>query len=207
MQQFPVLSKEDLNDEQRELWDVLTTGPRGFYTGGPNAERLPDLYNAWMQFPQFGHLMLGLGDAIRACTELTGRHRELIVLTTSARLKARVEFDFHVPFARNEGISDAVIAAIGNGQAAHFECEEDRIIHQANVQFLDAAALSEQTRSEVIGMIGFAGLIQLIAAISLYVITAYTTSVANVQLAKDFSADPNELTRFFAGRGPAPSKL
>jgi 4-carboxymuconolactone decarboxylase len=41
-------------------------------------------------------------------------------------------------------------------------------------------------------------LIQLIAAISLYVITAYTTNVARVELAEDFSADPTALQEFFA---------
>jgi hypothetical protein len=40
----------------------------------------------------------------------------------------------------------------------------------------------------------------LIAAVSLYVITAYTTNVANVELARDFSADPSKLRKFFAGK-------
>ena len=91
MERFPVLRKAELDAEQRTLWDELTLGPRGFYTGGPEAERLPDLYNAWLQFPEFGELMLRLGDAIRARTELPGRLRELVVLTTSAQLGARVE--------------------------------------------------------------------------------------------------------------------
>jgi 4-carboxymuconolactone decarboxylase len=41
---------------------------------------------------------------------------------------------------------------------------------------------------------------QLIAAITLYVVTAYTTNVARVRLADDFSADPDKLKAFFAGR-------
>jgi alkylhydroperoxidase family enzyme len=102
MERFPILSKADLDDAQRALWEELTLGPRGFYTGGAQAERLPDLYNAWLQFPEFGELMLRLGDVLRTRMRLPGRLRELVVLTTSAMLGARVEFDFHVPFARNE---------------------------------------------------------------------------------------------------------
>ena len=52
----------------------------------------------------------------------------------------------------------------------------------------------------MIGLIGFKGLVQLIAAVSLYVITAYTTNVARVRLADDFSADPQKLKDFFAGK-------
>ena len=81
MERFPVLKKAELDGDQRKLWDELTLGPRGFYTGGAEAERLPDLYNAWLQFPEFGELMLRLGDAIRAKSELPGRLRELVVLT------------------------------------------------------------------------------------------------------------------------------
>ena len=60
MAEIPILRKDDLDAEQRALWDQLTLGPRGFYTGGADAKRLPDLYNAWLQFPVFGRLMLGL---------------------------------------------------------------------------------------------------------------------------------------------------
>jgi hypothetical protein len=41
MMQFPVLGKNELDDKQRKLWDELTLGPRGFYTGrSALAERL-----------------------------------------------------------------------------------------------------------------------------------------------------------------------
>jgi 4-carboxymuconolactone decarboxylase len=200
MERFPVLKKAELDAEQRKLWDELTLGPRGFYTGGPEAERLPDLYNAWLQFPEFGELMLRLGDAIRARSELPGRLRELVVLTTSAMLGARVEFDFHIPFARNQGLSDALIDAIGEGRAPPFADEAERIVHEANVQLLRTAALTPATREEAIEVLGYRGLMQLIAVVTLYVVTAYTTNVARVKLAEDFSADPQMLKDFFAGK-------
>ena len=40
----------------------------------------------------------------------------------------------------------------------------------------------------------------LIANVTLYVATAYTTNVARVKLAEDFSADPDRLKDFFAGK-------
>ena len=200
MERFPVLGKAELDSEQRALWDELTLGPRGFYTGGPDAERLPDLYNAWLQFPELGEAMLRLGDALRARTELPGRLRELVVLTTSAILGARVEFDFHVPFARNEGLSDALIDAIGKGETPPFADDAEKAVYEANVQLLRSAAMTPETRDAVIGAIGYRGLMQLIAAVTLYVVTAYTTNVARVKLADDFSADPNKLKDFFAGK-------
>lgn len=200
MTEFPVLTRSALDAAQRSLWDELTLGPRGFYTGGAQAERLPDLYNAWLQFPEFGRLMLRLGDEIRRVSELDGKLRELVVLTTSALLGARVEYEFHIPFARDQGLSDALIAAIGAGETPPFADAAERVVYEANVQLVRTAALTATTREEVIGTIGVRGLMQLIAAISLYVVTAYTTNVARVRLAEDFSADPDQLKAFFAGR-------
>jgi 4-carboxymuconolactone decarboxylase len=204
MDPFPVLKKAQLDAEQRKLWDELTLGPRGFYTGGAEAKRLPDLYNAWLQFPEFGELMLRLGDAIRAKTELPGKLRELIVLTTSAMLGARVEYEFHIPFAQNEGLSDALIEAIGRGETPLFADEAERIVYEANVQLLQTAALTPETREEAISALGYRGLMQLIAAVTLYAVTAYTTNVARVKLADDFSADPQMLKDFFAGKPRRP---
>lgn len=200
MAEFPVLSRSDLDEAQRSLWDELTLGPRGFYTGGAEAARLPDLYNAWLQFPEFGRLMLRLGDEIRQVSELPGKLRELVVLTTSALLGARVEYEFHIPFARDQGLSEALIAAIGAGETPPFADEAERIIYEANVQLVRSATISAATQDEVIRIIGTRGLMQLIAAVTLYVVTAYTTNVARVRLAEDFSADPEQLKAFFAGR-------
>ena len=203
MERFPVLGKDQLDEKQRALWDELTLGPRGFYTGGAEATRLPDLYNAWLQFPEFGDLMVKLGGAIRANTALPGRLRELIVLTTSARLGAMVEFDFHVPFAENEGLAGDVIAALRAGTEPVFAADDERIAHAANLQLLATGALDHDTREEAIAAFGYPGMMALIAIVSMYVVTAYTTNVARVKLAEDFSADPEKLKDFFAGKDVA----
>jgi len=200
MERFPVLKKADLDDVQRKLWDELTLGPRGFYTGGAEAERLPDLYNAWLQFPEFGELMIKFGDVLRTKAQLSGRFRELIVLTTSAMLGARVEFDFHVPFAQSEGLSDALIEAIRAGAVPPFADDGERVVFEANVQLLRSAALTEATREEAIELLGYRGVTEVIATVTLYVVTAYTTNVARVKLADDFAADPDKLKDFFAGK-------
>jgi len=204
MERFPVMGKDELDADQRDLWDELTLGPRGFYTGGPEAKRLPDLYNAWLNFPDFGRLMLQLGDHLRSKSELDGRLRELVILTTSAVLGAKVEYDFHVPFAENEGLPDNVIAAIGEGRTPEFTDPVDQTVYEANLQLLRSAALTPETREKMIDAIGYRGLVQFIAAVTLYAATAWTTNIARVKLAEDFSADPDMLKDFFAGKPVQP---
>ncbi len=200
MERFPVLGKADLDERQLALWDELTLGPRGFYTGGAEAKRLPDLYNAWLQFPEFGKLMVDLGGAVRANTALPGKLCELVVLTTSARLGAMVEFDFHVPFAANEGLSSELVEALRQNREPPFGDDAERVAWQVNDQLLKGGALAHDTREEAIALFGYDGLMLLIANVTLYVATAYTTNVARVKLAEDFSADPDQLKDFFAGK-------
>lgn len=197
---FPHVTKEQLDPQQREYWDELTLGPRGFYTGGPDTQRLPDLYNAWMQFPEFGRIMLQVGDAIRMRKDLPGQLREIIVLVTSARLGAMVEFDFHVPFALNEGLPQELVDEIRAGRMPPFADDAQRATWEANVQLLETATLTPDTRDRLVSAIGYPGLVELFATVMLYVVTAWTTNVARVKLAEDFSADPQMLKDFFAGK-------
>lgn len=203
MAAFPPVTRDGLDEEQRRLWDELTLGPRGFYTGGPETRRLPDLYNAWIQFPEFGTLMLRLGDTVRGAGALSGKLREMVVLVVSARLGAMVEFDFHVPFACNEGWPDEAIAAMRAGTAPAFAAEVEALAHAAILELLDTATLAPQTQAGLVAAIGHPGVVQLMACVMLYVVTAWTSNVARVQLAEDFSVDPEQLARFFAGQPPS----
>jgi 4-carboxymuconolactone decarboxylase len=202
---YPVLGKDALDAEQRAFWDELTLGPRGFYTGGAEAERLPDLYNAWLQFPAFGKLLIDLGGAVRSSPALPGKLRELVVLTTSAMLGAMVEFDFHVPFAQAEGLSDVLITALKQGSEPDFGEEDERIVHAVNVQLLRTGCLSTATRCDALAAFGPDGVVLLVANVTLYAATAWTTNIARVKLAEDFSADPDELKDFFAGKDVKPA--
>lgn len=204
MTNFPILSRGILkNDDQRDFWDEITKGPRGFYCGGAESERLPDLYNAYMQFPEFGRSCFRIADAIRKSKHISGKMRELIILTTSATLGAQVEFDFHVPFARSEGLSDPLILAIKDGiTALPFLDNEERLLHNANLQLLRTATLTDDLRKSIVDLWGYEGLMEIIATVVSYIVVAYTTNVGKVALADDFSADPTHLMNFFTGRTP-----
>jgi 4-carboxymuconolactone decarboxylase len=199
MTTFPVLDKTCLDDKQKALWDELALGPRGVTTGGPATTRMPDLYNAWLQFPEFGHLMLRVADALRANDALDHKLRELVILTTSMLVNARVEYDFHAPLARNNGLGTRVIDAIGRGERPEFENDDERIIYQANVELVRAGSLSDSTRAAVVDAVGHRGLMLLIAVIGLYVIVGYTSNVADVQVLDGFAADDRKLADFYRG--------
>lgn len=161
---------------------------------------MPDLFNAWLQVPEFGKVMLRMADVIRANDALTHRLRELVILTTSMLLGTRVEFDFHVPQARKNGLAEAVIEAIGRGEKPEFADEVERVIYQANVELVRVGSLSDHTRESVVLAVGYRGLMLLIALVGNYVIVGYTSNVAEVRVLDDFEADEQKLEYFYKGK-------
>ena len=196
---FPVLKKEELDSAQRAFWDELTLGPRGFSTGGAESTQLPELYNAWLQFPEFGQLILRLADEIRGRADLPGKWREMVILNTSILSNSRHEYEFHSVIARWEGLSDAVITAIGEGTPPPFADEAERLIFEANVQLVRTGTLTRRMREEVVGIVGLKGLMQLIALIGLYLMVSYTVNVAEIGVAKNLAIDPGKLQEFVRG--------
>ena len=196
MSNFPIYERDHLSSEQRRFWDLVTTGPRSFATGGPDANSLPGLYNSWLPFPQFGELMVGLGDAIRQQENIPGKLREMVIITTSVLLNSRLEYDVHSQFARLEGLSDTIIAAIGEGTEPPFEDDSERVIYTANVELVRTSTLSAKTQDEVIKLFGLPGLVQLIALVGLYSIVSYTINSAGVELPENFKLDPEQLQKF-----------
>ncbi|MCJ2180209.1 hypothetical protein [Novosphingobium album (ex Hu et al. 2023)] len=52
----------------------------------------------------------------------------------------------------------------------------------------------------VLDTIGHRGLVQLIAGVMPYIVTAWTANIARVRLADDFAVDPDQLNDFFTGK-------
>jgi 4-carboxymuconolactone decarboxylase len=196
MSPFPILKRNELNSQQQLLWDEVTIGPRGSLVGGTAVDHLEGLYNAWLQYPEFGLMMLRLGDANRRRSDLPPKMREMAILTTSILLNSRLEYDVHSMFAKLEGLSDEVIKAIGEGVPPPFIDDEERTIFDANVELVRTGTLAKATRDTVVQCFGLAGLTQLIAVISLYTAVSYTINVAEIELPKGFAIDPVKLQAF-----------
>ena len=74
------------------------------------------LYRVLLNSPPLAEGWLKLLTAVRQQTSLDGRIRELIILQIAALNGAQYEFEAHVPFARREGVDDAVLWSIEKGE-------------------------------------------------------------------------------------------
>ena len=64
---FPVIQPEQMNTEQKKLFETITSGPRAQNYGGEAAKRVLSggPFNAWMRSPEVGLKLQDVGGFIR----------------------------------------------------------------------------------------------------------------------------------------------
>lgn len=115
---LPWCAPHDLSDEQRSVYDAIVDGPRKANSQAPQVDeqgRLHGPFNAMVLAPKVGDLVQQLGAGVRYKTELTGRQRELAILTVARLHKSDFEWMAHEALGRAAGLSDDELSAIQRG--------------------------------------------------------------------------------------------
>ncbi|RYI98543.1 MAG: carboxymuconolactone decarboxylase family protein, partial [Acetobacteraceae bacterium] len=106
MSRLPKLSREALEPAAQAVWDRIASGARGG-VGGP--------FTALILSPELCSRVEQLGVFIRYECSVPMRLRELAILCVGQHWQADYEWFAHAPIAAQQGVPDAVIAAVGAG--------------------------------------------------------------------------------------------
>src|ERR1043166_137861 len=82
---FPIIQPEQMNAEQKKLFDTIVSGPRSQNYGNEAAQRVlrGGPFNAWMRSPELGHRLQNVGEYARFKTSIPQRLNELAILITA----------------------------------------------------------------------------------------------------------------------------
>jgi len=135
---LPVLTPDELTDEQAGLYDAIVGGPR---STGLQAFALTDAdgglngpFNAMLFAPGVGHALQDLGAAIRYASGLSARVRELAILLVAARWGCDFERYAHEAVGRAVGLTDQELATVRDGRVPEGLGEQER----AAIRFVQA---------------------------------------------------------------------
>ncbi len=181
MSGLPLVAQEDLDAEQRLLWDYLLKGPRAASLSGP-IKSLPGPFNPWMQIPSFGKLAAEMGERLRFRSVLPGPLRELAILTTGVHWKAEFEFWAHARAARAEGLPDAVIDALQAGTAVPYQDDLQRLVHTAAKDLVETCRLRVNLADELAKKLGWPAVVELVALVGFYCMVSFTLNAFDVAL-------------------------
>lgn len=173
---IPTVSRrEQVPEAQRDQYDRIADSRET--VSGP----FPVLLNSPVLAGRVGHL----GTYVRFESTLSGRERELAILTTAREFDCAYEWVFHEPVARREGVPANAIVAVATEDALDELADTDAIVVRYGRELLREHAVSETTFRRVEDHFDRQGITELTATIGYYSMLACVLNAFEVQPADE----------------------
>jgi 4-carboxymuconolactone decarboxylase len=181
----------DLAPAQRALYDAITGGPRAGQAGTvpiTDADgRLLGPFAVMLLSPEVGNALQQVGAKIRFGTALTGRERELAILSVAGVLRSDFERLAHEPAARALGLAQEQIDAALAGQIPDdLPADEATVCRLARVMTADRT-LSDEDYSAAVTALGRERLAELTWLVGYYGALALALAVFRPDLPESFA--------------------
>jgi 4-carboxymuconolactone decarboxylase len=180
MTRLPFVARDTLDESGTKLWDSIAS-TRGAAAVN-DAGGLIGPFNAWVTAPDVGRRLSSLGATLRFGTSIDRRLLELAIITVGAHWKAEFEWWAHSRMAREHGIDEAVIDAIGRGDDPKFTRDDERTVHAVAVQLCDGARIDADTYAAAQTLIGDQGMVELVSLCGYYTLVSFTLNAFEVGL-------------------------
>ncbi len=181
----------DLAPAQRALYDAITGGPRASQAGTvpiTDADgQLLGPFAIMLLSPEVGNAMQQVGAKIRFGTALTGRERELAILTVAGALNSEFERLAHVPAARGLGLTEPQIDAALAGRTPDGLSADEAIVGRLALAMTVDRTLSDGDYSDGVEALGQERLAELTWLVGYYSALALSLAVFRPVLPESFS--------------------
>jgi 4-carboxymuconolactone decarboxylase len=178
--------RDELGPEGQAVWDAIV---------GTRSEDLVNAdgglvgpFNAFVHAPDVGRRMTSLGAALRFRTSIDRRLLEVAIITVGARWQAEFEWWAHARMAREHGVPEAVVAAIGRGEDPPFEAEDERAVYDVARQLVTAGQVGAAAYEAAQRLLGDAGVVELVSLCGYYTLISFLLNAFGVALPP--GADP-----------------
>ena len=176
---LPLPRREQLDDAAKQIYDSLADPKGGTIRGlrGPGGIMLHS--------PELSRRARPLNRYLRHEAGLTGRVRELAILTTARELDSQFEWSAHEPEGVAEGISPEIIDIIKHRMDTSSLDEADRIVIELGRAIFGARKVTSETFAQALQQFGRRALVDLVALMGNYASTAALLVAFDMQLDPD----------------------
>jgi alkylhydroperoxidase family enzyme len=127
-----LIAPPELDEAQRALYEAITGGPRASQAGTvpivDESGRLLGPFAVMLLTPEVGNAMQQVGAKIRFSAALTGREREIAILSVAGEVRSDFERLAHEPAARKLGLTKAQVNAILVGDVPEGLTSEEALV-------------------------------------------------------------------------------
>ena len=173
MPRIPLAAPENLNPEQRAVYDKIASGPRGGVRGP---------FLALLHQPALADGVQQLGEVLRYRTSFPPRLSELAILVTARHMDCQYEWFAHEPHAAKGGLSAGIIAAIKAGRPPEQMADDERTVHDFARELNERHAVSPDTYRRALDRFGAVGVVELTALVGYYTMIAMTLNAHELPL-------------------------
>jgi 4-carboxymuconolactone decarboxylase len=166
-------SPEELDPEQRKVYDKVVAGPRGRLRGPLRAA----LYN-----PQLADCWQALGEQLRYRTQLPPALSELAILITARHCRSPFEWDAHRPEALRSGLPQTLIDALQAGVVPPAMTEAQSAVYRYAAELNRTDSVSDATYQAALHLLGTRALVELTALVGYYTLVAMTLNAHEIPL-------------------------
>ena len=177
MTRIRVLSRDDMNEDQRSLYDSFVQ------EGKPHAGP----YWAYIRHPTLMKLCSDIGDWFRT-SALSGRERQIAVLTTVRFWDAEYPWAVQVRASLAAGLDQDVIDAINEGHAPSLIEPREKMAYEIARQLTGNHRLTEQTYKRAEELFGEQELVSLFSVIGFFGMVATTANAIDATPPKEAPA-------------------
>jgi 4-carboxymuconolactone decarboxylase len=183
---LPHYLPDELDDAQRELYDAIAGGPRAArprpfpLTDGQG--RLNGPFNAMLAAPPLGQALQRLGAAVRYESSLSGRVREMAILTVAAHWESEYERYAHEPAALSAGLTEGEIALLRSGDLPELNDDNERSAVSLVSAMLRDGDVDDETYAAAVSVIGDRAAFELATLVGYYATLALQLRVFRVGL-------------------------
>jgi AhpD family alkylhydroperoxidase len=177
---LPWLLPDELDDQQRALYDRLLSGPRSATQLVDERGRLHGPFNARLLDPELGTALQDVSVQLRFGTFLDPRIRELVILEVAASERCNFEWSGHSRAAADAGLTESDIAAIQSGAAIEGLSDEEAMARRVAQSLLRTDDLTDDLFSEAEGTLGLPRLFDILSLVGQYRHTALALRVWRV---------------------------
>jgi 4-carboxymuconolactone decarboxylase len=169
----PLPERDQLNDDQKRIYDAIVSGPRGRVVG-------PLL--VWLQSAGLADKAQALGAFCRYGTSLPPRLSELAIIVTGAFWTSGFEWATHAPIAEEAGINPAAIEAIRAGGKPVFAQEDEALVYEFATALHRDHRVDDALYARAEAALGTAGVVELVGILGYYTLICMTINAFNVPL-------------------------
>jgi 4-carboxymuconolactone decarboxylase len=170
---IPLPAPEEMNPEQRRVYEAIVGGPRGRLVGPLRAAlHRPELADKWQQF----------GELLRYRTALPPKLSELAILVTARHTRSNLEWIVHEQMAIKAELPLAIIADIF-AQRRPADADADMlIIHDYAFELNENNTVSDDVHRRVTERFGVVAVVELTALVGYYTMVAMTLNAHQIPL-------------------------